>query len=428
MAQSSSAASQAPPLPPGCRHLNDVYIVPDEGVSALSRQLLEGCIRRTFRDAAQFTQLIEQGADPRAVGGLRVHGTSGRCTLSRCSCLCLAIDSQTNVAFLDADGYFPAIVRVVLPQWSSRQLQRDVINALIDGGAEMNGGGFEQRPITVAVRAGSEATVEALLARQANLRGLRVIYELPDIGSAAPPATRDYEAALMSIYRRLLRHDSTLAAERVGGNSLIHLAATARSIFSQSFIDAYLTLVTSHGADMTATDDIGRTPLHWAARTGSHCVAHWLCRQLTAYDVNRGMPNETPLAVAAHELDFYRRQYQGERRQRRIRAHKTTIGVLLRGGAAPSIARMPTATEGQRRQRQLVLAEYATVLSELSEVVMSAINGALAPQRDHSMLLARLLPLAPHHDGAHPHPSPSNMAFGPHEAEAIAWKIGAFLH
>ncbi|CEM38447.1 unnamed protein product, partial [Vitrella brassicaformis CCMP3155] len=29
---------------------------------------------------------------------------------------------------------------------------------------------------------------------------------------------------------------------------------------------------------------------------------------------------------------------------------------------------------------------------------------------------------------AHPHPSPSNMAFGPHEAEAIGWKIGAFLY
>ncbi|CEM37794.1 unnamed protein product [Vitrella brassicaformis CCMP3155] len=416
MAHSSSAASSANPseVPPGCKGLDDVKIVPVEGVSPVSRRLLEGCIRRTFTEAAQVTQLIRQGADPRATGGL-------------------------------CHQRFPE------GEWSSRQLQRDVINALIDGGADIN----EDRPLHVAIRARSLTAVEALLARQVDVRRLvPLVMQLPYIDGAAPPPTRECEDILMSIYRRLIQHDSTLAAERsalaekhsigrAGGRGLVHLAARhLPCLFSQSFIDAYLTFITSHGADMKATDTMGCTPLHEAARHGSYRVARWLCRQLTADDVNRGKPNQpdTPLAVAANQCDdaieqqeLQPRHYAGSglyasETRREIRRLKTTIGVLLRGGAAPSIARMPTATERQRRSRRLMLFEYTTVLAELSEAVMSAINAALAPQRDHSMLLTRLLPLAPHHDGAHPHPSPSNMAFGPHEAEAIAWKIGAFLH
>ncbi|CEM29379.1 unnamed protein product [Vitrella brassicaformis CCMP3155] len=414
--------------------MDDVDIVFDEGVSPLSRQLLEGCIRRDF---TQVTRLIRQGADPRAIGGLRVRGTTGSSPYWRYSCLCFAIDSPSNYPSLDASGAGDPLP-VVLPQWPSRELQRDIINALIDGGADVNGSGaerFEQLPIKVAIRAGNLTAVEALLACQANVRGVTAM-ELPNRLGAASSATREYEDLLISVYRRLAQHDSTLAAERFNGVNLVHLAATPFSAFSQSFIDEYLELITSHGADMTAANNRGSTPLHWAAKAGSPCVAHWLCRHLRSDDINRGLPhlpNQTPLAVAAIALDIHteRQQQQGEwheNRSRLILEYKTIIGVLLRSGAAPSIALMPTAMERDRRRRQLVLAEYATVLSELSEAVMSAINGALAAQRDHSMLLARLLPLAPHHDGAHPHPSPSNMAFGPHEAEAIAWKIGAFLH
>ncbi|CEM26341.1 unnamed protein product [Vitrella brassicaformis CCMP3155] len=413
MAQSSSAASQAPPpakVPRGCRHLDKVDIVPDAGVSRVSRQLLEGCIRRTFTSAAQVTQLIHQGADPRAFGGMCVRSATGS-SLGlrwRYSCLSFAIDSPANTPFLYARGARNQEVPVVLPQWSSGQLQRDVINALIDGGANINGGGLEQRVIRVAVRAGNLTAVEALLARQANVQGVRAM-GLPYFdGDTAPPATREYEDILMSIYRRLLEHDSTLAAERSFGANLVHMAVSVPSIFSQLFIDQYLTLITSHvGADTTATDNFGCTPLHLAASFGSYYVAEWLCRQLTAGDVNRGKPNHpdrTPLAEAAQALDSCARHQYGqgeeERRSGHIRKYKTIIGMLLRTGAAPSIARMLTATEEQRRCRQLVLTEYATVLNELSEVVMSAINAALAPQRDHSMLLA----------------------------QAIGWKIGAFLH
>ncbi|CEM22702.1 unnamed protein product [Vitrella brassicaformis CCMP3155] len=417
------------------------------GVSPVTRQLLEGCARRTFT-VGQVARLIRQGADPRALGRLRVHGSiPGRAPSwqnRRCSCLSFAIDSPTNRPFLVASGADDSQVPVVLPQWSSRQLQRDILSALIDGGADINADDFvEQPPIMVAIRAGNMTAVEALLARQADVRGIwGPVMRLPHLGRAAPSATREYEETLMSIYRRLVQHDSTLAAERsAGGDSLVHEAAVAPSIFSQQFIDQYLTLITSHGADITARDPVGYTPLHVAALRGSAFLAEWLCRRITAVDVNRGrppQPHRTPLAVAAEALDGVIRAQQhqqqqlgealGERDTRRIRQHKTIIQTLLRSGAAPSIALMPTATEWDRRHRQVVVTEHATVLNEVPGVVMWVINGALAPQRDHSMLLARLLPLAPHHDGAHPHPSPSNMAFGPHEAEAIAWKIGAFLH
>ncbi|CEM00587.1 unnamed protein product [Vitrella brassicaformis CCMP3155] len=316
-------------------------------------------------------------------------------------------------------------------------------------------------PIMVAVAAGNLTAVETLLALKPVMARWKqnsyVLMQLPThlnlqhIREAARPVTREYEAALTSIYHRLIQHDSRLSLwwdERE--NNLVHWAAKFPPVFSQSFINAYLSLITSHGANIrvnliTGRDGYGRqlpgsTPLYMAAEHGSPCVAHWLCRQLTAEDINRGKPNQankTPLAEAAAGLDRLiqhqqqLQQYgegQVERWSRRFRHHKTITRTLLRAGAAPSISRMPNDTEEDRRQRQVVLTEYATVLSELSEVVMSAINAALAPQRDHSMLLARLLPLARHHDGAHPHPSPSNMAFGPHEAEAIGWKIGAFLH
>ncbi|CEM18763.1 unnamed protein product [Vitrella brassicaformis CCMP3155] len=54
---------------------------------------------------------------------------------------------------------------------------------------------------------------------------------------------------------------------------------------------------------------------------------------------------------------------------------------------------------------------------------MAALNAALAPQRSLAALLTHLLPLVEHNDGKDPAPSP--LSCGPHEAEAIGWKITA---
>ncbi|CEM13159.1 unnamed protein product [Vitrella brassicaformis CCMP3155] len=110
---------------------------------------------------------------------------------------------------------------------------------------------------------------------------------------------------------------------------------------------------------------------------------------------------------------------------RRCQRYQTTARVLLRGGAAPSLSLISSLTEPSR---QLVLAEYAAVLNELPSVVMAAINGALRPQRWLASVITPLLPIAPHHDGDYPCPSPSNLSFGPQEAEAISWKIAAFVY
>ncbi|CEM03194.1 unnamed protein product [Vitrella brassicaformis CCMP3155] len=252
--------------------------------------------------------------------------------------------------------------------------------------------------------------------------------------------TRDNEATLLSFYQQLLDRDPTLATEtdRGDGGKAAHWVATTPPVWSQSFIDSYIDLLVANGADMTAVDDNdGLTPLHYAAMWGSHRVAASLCRRLTAADINRGTPNDsnrTPLWSAACPLDEDTQLLDDDTAEAadkdeatsEIPHLKSTIRVLLQAGAG--IARLPTATERERRIRQLVLPEYRTVLNELGDVAMAAINAALAPQRDHSMLLARLLPLAPHHDGHPTHPSPSSLSFGPQEAEAVGWKIGSFLH
>ncbi|CEM26983.1 unnamed protein product [Vitrella brassicaformis CCMP3155] len=81
--------------------------------------------------------------------------------------------------------------------------------------------------------------------------------------------------------------------------------------------------------------------------------------------------------------------------------------VLLQAGA--DIALMPTATEHDRRRRQLVLPEYATVLNNLPDDVMAAVNAALAPQRSLAALLG------------------PRLAVGPQEAPIFAWRLASYL-
>ncbi|CEM08958.1 unnamed protein product [Vitrella brassicaformis CCMP3155] len=316
------------------------------------------------------------------------------------------------------------------------------MTALINGGADINAAGadYRKRPIRVAIAAANERAVGLLLQRGVQLQGTVAIRLPGRFDVRGFPTTPQCELQLLSIYQRLIRQDSTLATipdEDVPG--LVYDAADwERGCFSQSFINQYLDLLLANGADdLRTVDRHGFAPLDMAVAAGSPWVAEWVCRHVESEEVNRGMPNSpirTPLAMAASRLDSRNRLLEGngfgedikeDIRTRQIPNAKTIIRTLLRAGA--DISSMSAVAIGApRRQRHLVQTEYATVLNGLSNVTMSAINAALAPQRDHSMILARLLPLAPHNDGRDPAPSP--LSFGPHEAEGIAWKIGAFLH
>ncbi|CEM03563.1 unnamed protein product [Vitrella brassicaformis CCMP3155] len=408
----------------------------DEGTSDAIRELAMGVIHRTLTDTGQVRQLIRQGANPSVEPSLQHrHDATPRLLMLKKAypLLSLSIDDMTDstIPSIWAKDQDNGRLPVRLPRWPSPQLQDAVMTALIDSWADINAEGADEdgRPIRVAVAAANLPAV-GLLQRGVQLHGFLVM-RLPE-DSMCPP-TPEGERQLMAIYRRLIQYDSTLAAERDElGNTLVHSAASrmSRGRFSQAFNSQYIDLLVDNGADIRAANNTGGyTALHWAAHRGSYVFAG-LCRKLSPDDINRGTDtNWTPLVIAAIRLRMSIRTLgdneTAEERKEDIRTTeipnlKTVIRTLLRAGG-----RTPT-RRSERRERSLVLAEYATVLNGLCDVTMSAINAALAPQRDHSMLLARLLPLAPHNDGRDPAPSP--LSFGPHEAEAIGWKIGAFLH
>jgi len=196
----------------------------------------------------------------------------------------------------------------------------------------------------------------------------------------------DSEATLLSFYRQLIQRDSTLATERgPNGTNLVHWAAMTSPVWSQHFIESYIDLLVANGADITAVSSDRLTPLHYVAHCGSHRVAASLCRRLAAADISRGLPNastSTPLTVAAIRLDDDTQQLQDNNTEQAERDRLTiqipslqnTIPVLLQAGA--DIGLMPTATDQHhRRRQQLVLSEYATVLNNLPDDVMAAING-----------------------------------------------------
>jgi len=60
------------------------------------------------------------------------------------------------------------------------------------------------------------------------------------------------------------------------------------SNITQAFIDSYLDLLVDDGANITAVDGVGWTPLHVAAEVGAPCVTDYLCRHLPPADIDRG--------------------------------------------------------------------------------------------------------------------------------------------
>ncbi|CEL93976.1 unnamed protein product [Vitrella brassicaformis CCMP3155] len=395
----------------GCVGVNDIEARFPLGTNEASKQLGLGIIGRTIMDPRQVTDLIQQeGADPDVKPRLSDKGSKR--PGFRYPLLCLAIDnlSDNAISTIQADDR-PA----VLPQWSSAGLQAEILTALLDGGADINTPSwFWSGPLQLAISAGNATAFELLMERpDIGLQGHGDM-ELPR-PLRAPPL--EYVQVLMSMYERLITRDRTLATQRLFGYNLVHRAAMrAKWHYPQSFIDSYLDLITANGADITAADGIRLTPLHWAAQCGSPYVADYLCRKLPADNIDRRTVfDDTPLAMAAEELDRRTQELQDletpeatkERHRAESDKYKRIIRSLLRVGG--DISSIPTATEEVRRQRQLVLTEYATVLNEMGPAVMAAVNAALAPHRSLAALLA------------------PRLAVGPQEAPIFGWRIASYL-
>ncbi|CEM23713.1 unnamed protein product [Vitrella brassicaformis CCMP3155] len=460
------AASAPTQLPDGWLRLDDIDIIHSEGGTASSgtRQLADGIIRRTFTHPQQVTDLMEERfsnqffdlmrhrADPNAELCLCVRGDSVHYGLTY-RLLQLAIDNFSDNAISTVhvrDGSYNWHP-VALPHWSSPELETAILNALIDGGANVDEPiSTDDRPIRMAVRGGNVSAVEVLLARGAAVRrphSPTFVMELPRLvtGRVGIQVSPGYEERLLSIYRRLLQRDGTLATEGDQRGLLIHSAANSeRGSYSQEFIDSYLDLLVENGADVTAVDWSGWTPLHNAARAGSSRVADFLGRHVPAADINRGTtghPNTTPLKEAASQLDDAIRRSQDASNSQHLRDRATSeippyeaiIRSLLRSGADVSRIPRPRAPVWRlrRRCRELVLTRYTTMLNtDVHTGAMAAVNAALAPQRSLAAFLMRSLPtLLPHllqppgTPAADPPPAPNG--YGPHEAEAIGWKIAA---
>ncbi|CEM26968.1 unnamed protein product [Vitrella brassicaformis CCMP3155] len=372
--QGQDRQDSGPPLPPGW--VSRFKAVTPLGVSMT---LSEAVIRRTVTHPQHVTDMIQQeGADPNVQPGLQVaDGLTGIYTAY--PLLSLAIDNMTNnsVAAIWAshDGEIPA--PVAMRMWPTIGLQVAVMQALIESGADINGGAGTGHapctPLRVAIRACNPAAFRLLIDQPGiQLRGRRVMALAFTFRTDQP--TEAHEAALLSFYRQLIQRDSTLAAELspMSGN-LVHVAAESPSVYSQQFIESYIDLLVANGVDIEATDILGCTPLHTAASKGSHRVAASLCHRLAAAGIDRGtlFGDETPLGVAARQLDDdiqrlednNTEQAERDRLGDRFSDLILIIRVLLLAGA--NISLLPTATEEDRRRRQLVLAECNAAPNEL---------------------------------------------------------------
>ncbi|CEM05234.1 unnamed protein product [Vitrella brassicaformis CCMP3155] len=308
------------------------------------------------------------------------------------SILSLAIDDETNDA--------PPVVehhggrQLKLPVWTSRELQRSVLEALIAAGADVDGcrpAGLDEtrRPLRVAVLCANKTAVEVLLAHGAAVRGLDGLDELvcPPLNeswAASITSTNArlfviqlsarYQEAFVTICSRLFDHDPALVNEACDGEGALHMACMASRAYPAAFILGYLELFLRYGGSLTGRNSGGQTPLDMAVSWGAPSAVAWLCERLDTAEINAARVSSSvvhqwcsllgPSDVTSgrpYMMTALEEAAVGLAQQHKVKPvdgskvgiRREIIRVLLQHGA--SVGCMRTDTPGQRQLRSLVL-------------------------------------------------------------------------
>jgi len=323
----------------------------------VTRELAIKITNRSLTSADDVARLVGGGADVTAGVSLRVDSES---SYGPVSLLTAAVkNTYTSVdVWRDASGEMieEVVKDLKLPAWESRETQRAVVEALIAAGADIDGGSFEHSgPIHDACRYANVMVVDALLTAGAATVGMRLA-SLPASNEGIPSQpSREYEDALLDVYRRVLNCNPSLASEQdENGVTPMHSAALERVSLSLScdFMRLYLDLLAAHGAPLTTRNARGESPLDIAVAEGTPDVVEWLCGKLGPEEINRKDPTgaKWPMYTAIGSL------YMGLRDKaplEEIDRAKQVIRTLLEHGA--SVDTFPTKTALQRRVRSYVL-------------------------------------------------------------------------
>ncbi|CEM28085.1 unnamed protein product [Vitrella brassicaformis CCMP3155] len=417
----------------------------------VSERLVCRILRRNITGRG-VSRLIDKGADAvLKVGlpGVKVpsnrpwwakkvnHGTSPELRL-----LQLAIDDPTG-GCPGLKGHMSstkeAAVQLVLPLWPSRERQREVLEALIAGGAPI-----DKKSITTAFQKANHTALDTFLSHR-HLADDQALFFIDEDHRPCPPKDvyEQYFDALLPCIRRLLEHDSSLATEELHNEYLpIHSVAKHAS-FTKNFTIGFCELLYEFGSPLNSKEDsdydgYGMRPIDQAKGADEPWLLEFLCKRLPASVLVRRGPElmrcfSGDAECAQRHARKEATQALEKRYKRRAEAAKEKIRLLLRAGVALPLpaAHIATTRKGDpalkaaNRERQVIKREYVGVLNRIRHDVMNTVNAALRPQRDFAALLTHLLPLAPHNDGPPDDPVPSILHFGPEEAAAIAWHIAA---
>ncbi|CEL98010.1 unnamed protein product [Vitrella brassicaformis CCMP3155] len=398
----------------------------------VSERLVCRILRRNITGRG-VSRLIDKGADARLtvrVMGMRVptlrcrdHGTSPQLGL-----LQLAIDDPTGACpglnwehtrFTSEAG-----TPIVLPQWPTSERQREVLEALIVGGAPIG-----KKSITTAFQKANHPALDTFLSHTCGgdlIDGQALFFV---VNRPCPPKDvyEQYFDALLPCIRRLLEHDSSLATEELHYRFLpIHSVADHAS-FTRNFTIGFCELLYEFGSPINSKEASfhDMRPFDQAKGADEPWLLEFLCKRLPASVLVRTDPELMRFFIGGATKELEKRYKRG------AEAAKEKIRLLLRVGvplpAAPiaTTRKSDPALKAANRERQEIKREYVCVLNEIPHDVMDTVNAALRPQRELAALLTDLLPLAPHNDGPHNDPVPSLLHFGPQEEAAIAWRIAA---